>query len=95
MRINIQKHLILDFKEIHLNWHSVREVQSYNAGRHQREGFRNSHSLPCGQSFHRDLDGTGSPFERLVKALREVSSEYFPSRVTAHIVGARVRVMCS
>lgn len=81
----MEKFLVLDFKEIHLIGIQCDRCKVTTLVDISEQGAKAPIACCCGNVFYRDLDGGGSPFERLVKALRDISSERFPSRVTAHI----------
>ena len=88
----MEKYLILDFKEIHLIGIQCTSCKATTVVDISEKDAKIPTACSCGQSFYRDLDGNSSPFERLVKALKEVSSDHFPPKVTAHIAGAPIQL---
>jgi len=84
----MEKHLILDFKELRPVGIQCMHCKATALIDISEKDNKVPMACSCGQPFYRDLDGRSSPFERLVKALKEVSSEHFPHRVTVHIAGA-------
>jgi Zn ribbon nucleic-acid-binding protein len=87
----MEKHLILDLKELHLIGIECDRCKTQTVVDISQEDVKVPvECASCGQFFYPGMEGGESPFQRLAKALR--AARLPGHRLTAHVVGAPIEL---